>query len=540
MFIAVSYAARVNHPRDPISPHEPMAAPRRARLPAARARASGTRVRWQDGQAWARAHWRWLAVAGLGFVVVLAALRQPLADLIWPQNRTQALLVQAETALARGHLSAADGSGARELFEAAAAMDPDRGEPVQGLARVADAAVAQAQAALQADDVAGTHAALGLARALSAPRQAVEPVAAQLRAREAAHAGLDALWAQAQAAQASGHLHGAPDAALPLYARILEFEPGDAQVLRAREDAIAEVLQQAREDLRGGALGPAAAAIAVARGYDPGHMDLPDTQARLAEEREAALQRAHADLDAGRIERASAGYQALLAIDPQAEDAQAGLVQAGLALAQRAVRLAGDFRFSDADAALAQARTLAPGHEAVEAAAGRVDTSRQLRAQMTPQMPAQQRRAQVRALLEQAQAAEARGDLLTPPGDSAYDKLRAARALAPDDREVQQATARLLPRARDCFDQAMRGNALGRARNCLDARVALDEAAPALSRARRQLAQRWLAVGDERLAAGELQGAQAALQAAREIDPATPELAGFAGRVRVASAGGVN
>ncbi|MCC4593427.1 hypothetical protein LL974_20060, partial [Xanthomonas campestris pv. cannae] len=55
--------------------------------------------------------------------------------------------------------------------------------------------------------------------------------------------------------------------------------------------------------------------------------------------------------------------------------------------------------------------------------------------------------------------------------------------------------------------------------------------------ARRRLAQRWLAVGDERLSGGDAAFARQALQRARAIDPATPELAAFERRLRSLSPG---
>ncbi|MFC7302026.1 hypothetical protein ACFQME_09870, partial [Luteimonas weifangensis] len=150
-------------------------------------------------------------------------------------------------------------------------------------------------------------------------------------------------------------------------------------------------------------------------------------------------------------------------------------------------------------------------------------------------LPPAERARQVRALLAGAAAAAARGQLLTPPGDSAYDKLRAARAIAPEDAAVRRASARLLPAARACFERELRGNRLRRAGACLDAWQMLGGSAD-VAPARRRLAARWLAVGEERLAAGELQPAASALAAARASDPAVPGLAAFAARLRVASA----
>lgn len=483
-------------------------------------------------------HWRWIAAAAALLLVALPLLRQPLAERLWPENPVQQALAEAREALQRGNLSAADGSGARELFEAALAMDPDRPEPRQGLAEVAEAALVRARLETAAGRYPQAHAALQLARELSAPRERTAIVADALRAREAASAGLDELWARAEQAHSAGRLYGTDDAALPLYRRILALDPDHLDALRGRDDAVAELLQQARASLRAGELAAAAAAITVAREFDPGHVDLPDTAARLAEERDGTFARAGEDLAAGRLERAAGRFQALLQMDPDDAQAQEGLVQTGRAHARRAERLAADFRFADAEAALAQALALAPDDAQVRTTLAQVEHTRSRHARLAPVQSPAQRRQQVRELLEQITAAERRGDLLTPPGDSAYDKLAAARALAPDDPQVRAASARLLAAAGDCFERELRANSLGRARACLDASAALADDARAVAAARRRLAQRWLGIGDERLGAGDLDGARAALRSAGAVDPSVPGRAEFAERLRTASATG--
>src|SRR5690606_23242368 len=135
----------------------------------------------------ARGRRRWIAAAVLAVLVLAAgaALRSPLGDGLWPQARVHALTEQAAAALARGHLTDADGSGARELYEAARAIDPDQPEPRAGLARVAEAALAQAAGAVSQDRFADAHALLQLARELSIPRERADALADRLHKREA-------------------------------------------------------------------------------------------------------------------------------------------------------------------------------------------------------------------------------------------------------------------------------------------------------------------------------------------------------------------
>ncbi|MGN6512877.1 MAG: hypothetical protein ACTHKZ_04795, partial [Lysobacteraceae bacterium] len=278
------------------------------------------------------------------------------------------------------------------------------------------------------------------------------------------------------------------------------------------------------------------ALIASARRYDAGHPDLPDSEARLAAAREHARRQAESDLRRGRLVQAADRWRTLLQFDPGDAGARRGLDRVAAAWARRATQAAADFRFAEAEAALAQAKTLAPGDAVVADAGRRIVRARQAQARLgTPASPAERAR-RVRRLLVEAAAAEARGDLLAPPGDSAFDKLRAARALAPRDPAVAAASARLLPVARECFERELRGNNLVRAQACLDAWATL-EGAGAVRAPRQRLARRWIAVGEERLGAGELDAAQRALLAARGLDPEAPGLAAFAERVRVASAG---
>jgi len=480
-------------------------------------------------------HYGVLALA-LVLVALVIAFRRPLADRLWPEARAQALRDQAALALKQGRLTAADGRGARELYEAALAIDPDRNDARIGLMRVGEAALAQARTATRVDDYAQAHEALQLAQALSVPRGQSDAVATQLRQREAAHAGIGRLLARAAAARAAHRLDGDDDAALPLYQRVLALQPDRVEALEGREDALSDLLQQARRALQDEDIATAARLVAAARGYDPGHADLPGTQARLATAVEQARARAEQDTRRGRLEQAGARYHVLLQIDPGDAAAQRGVERLAQAWSHRAARLAADFRFGDAQAALAQAKSLAPDAPALRDAERAIAHARQAQARLHPSLPRAERNRRVRALLAQAEAAQARGDLLTPPGDSAFDKLRAARALAPDDAAVRRAGARLLPVARACFERELRANSLARARACLDAQVALEGDSAAAAHERRRLAQRWLAVGEERLRAGALRPAQDALASAREIDASVPGLQDFAARLATASA----
>lgn len=483
---------------------------------------------------------RWI----LGFAVVvllalgvLVAMRGHIIDRMYPETRSQALRARAAAALRQGRLTAADGSGARELYSAALAIEPDRSEARDGLRRVGEAALARARVQLDAGRLDAAQQDLSLARALSVPRADVDALALRLRNQQAAHAGIDTLLARADAARLAGQLDAGDAAALPLYARVLALQPNLQRALEGREDALSDLLGKADARLADGDMSSAAEMIASARHFDPGHADLPAIGTRLLEAFDRQHRLAAADLRAGRLQSAADRYVRLR--DDGDEAAAGGLAQVATALASRASRRAEDFDFTAATTDLLQARALAPDAPGIEQAQRHVEQSRQVQAQaqLAGNTATPRRRQRVAALLAQAAAAQARGELLTPPGDSAFDALRAARRLAPDDPAVRRASARFATAARECFEDGLRANDLGRARTCLDARVAIDGGAAGMQSARARLARRWLAVGDERLGAGNLSGAAAALASARGIDPRVAGADAFAARLQAASGG---
>jgi len=133
--------------------------------------------------------------------------------------------------------------------------------------------------------------------------------------------------------------------------------------------------------------------------------------------------------------------------------------------------------------------------------------------------------------------AEAQGHWLTPPGESAYDTLRAAQALSPDSVDVKQAATRLLPAVRGCYEDELRANRIRRAQACQQAWQTLQPREPALPDARRRLAEKWIAVGTERLGAGDVAFAADALEQARALDDRSAGFADFEQRVQSAATG---
>lgn len=470
--------------------------------------------------------------------VVLVWVRQPLSEWLWPETRIQALRTSAEEALVQGRLSSADGTGARELFEAALALDPDRPGARDGLARVGLAALARADAAVREGQHARARESIALARSLGVPKARVESLERTIRQREIEQAGIAPRLAAARRARAEGRLHGGADAALAHYAAVLELQPGNTEALEGRDDVIADVLAEARRRLSAGELEAAVALVREAREFDPAHADLPAVLGEINRSIDATRTRAERDLRNNRLTRALNGFDRVLAVQADDDAARAGRRAVGLRLLQRSERFAADFRFREAEAALAVAADVLGADPALAEARAHLTRARRSQARLGNAEMTPQRERRLRQLLTEAAAAEARGNLLLPPGESAFDKVRAARAIAPVDQRVKAAAARLVPAARRCFDKAMHENRLLTATACLDASRQLEPTDRWLPGARGRLAQRWVAVGNERLGAGELDAARRALDAATALDPRVAGRAELAARLRQASAAG--
>lgn len=498
------------------------------------------RVRREGRWWWVQARhtrriWRWALLAAGVLFLALILLRRPLADWFWDEPQIEQLIEQGDRALAAGQLSSADGRGARDYFQAALALDGDRSEARDGLARTGAAALRSGEAALASGALEEAAEALALARQLQVPQRDSEALARQLRERRAAGAGLDALLAQARQALAAGRLDDTPDDALPLLQRVLELRPLDVTALEAREDALSDLLLRARAASEEGDVSQAARLVQRARDYDPGHADIPASQEALSRALESRVRRAASELRRGRLDASieqlqpaldAAGDEAVVAA--QRERLAAALVKEGL-------RLAADYRFADAVARIDDAQRMQASPREVAAARQQVDRARVARQSQQGRIaPSRAGRQQLERLLERLQQAEARGQLIAPPGASAFDALREAQSLAPDDPRVMAAAKRLLPASRHCFEDALRQNRVEAAGACLQAWQTLAPTNAAIGVARNRLALRWLAIGSERLGSGDVGFATRAAEQARQWQPTLAELPAFEARVRQA------
>src|SRR4249920_651901 len=109
-------------------------------------------------------------------LLALVVFRGPISRGLIPDPRMNQQLELAQAALKRGELSRADGRGARELFEAALAIDPDQIAARDGLQQVRDAAIARADLSLRKHRLWSARQDLALAKDLAAPAITLQPL----------------------------------------------------------------------------------------------------------------------------------------------------------------------------------------------------------------------------------------------------------------------------------------------------------------------------------------------------------------------------
>lgn len=513
------------------------------RPPDGHARDALYRVR-REGRWWwvhvlhARRIWRWALLAAVIVFVLLVTLRQPLGDWVMKTPRTEQLLAQAEQALLAGQLSQPDGQGARELFQAALALDGDRTEAREGLSRTADAALHRARQLAEEGDTDAAAQSLLLARELQVPEAEAAAVQRLLRDRRAVAVGRDAVLLKAGRALAAGVLVDGDEAALPSYASVLALWPDNLAALEGREDALSDLLQQARQAAADGDLQAAAALLQQARRFDAGHAELPSSEEALAMAVDARLARAARERRRGQWELAAVSLQSVLAVSPEEPRAMEARDRLGRDLLSRSERTGNDFQLAAAQRDIALAQSLGARPAMIEQAQQRLQRARVARDALQAgngEAPGSRRAERaLQPLLQQIADAEREGRFITPPGDNAYDALRAAQAVSPRDARVRSAAARLLPASRRCFDDALRQNRVEAAGNCLQAWQTLAPGESGIESARRRLAQRWIAVGSERLGRGDMAFAARAAEQAAVWFAALPELPAFEERLRQA------
>ncbi len=514
---------------------------------------------------------RWsLIILAVVAIVVIGWLwnHQAMLSGMLPQTQLNALLERADTAYSAGNLAGSENS-ARDLYEAARALDPDNEHALTGLQNVGHAELDRAQAALKKRDYASARSALEEARSLLGGGAAVEGMDKALAKAVLQTSNVDVLINQARAALANGDIDG-PDGAAALFGKVLAGDPHNA-VARHGMDQIGDLLatriqgQVGSNDLVG-----AKQTLSDLAGLLPRYSQLPTLRASVAaaerdsqSQRDQYLEKGQADLRAGKItgagdDNAEAQFKAALEADPDNDKAKAGLgqvagaliVQANAALesgqtqdAKKLLDAAAELAPKSADLAAARSRLAASEARPAPKAANRATAhagvatveADQVPEASAPPPPAPltpMQSAKVARLVARAKSAARKGDIMLPPGDSAYDLYRAALGIDGDNVEAQAGLRALPEVTRAQFDQAVREDNLDHAHDMLATLQQLDPGDPAMPAMRHRLGSAWLDRADHYVGLGELAAARTALQEAQRLMPQDPRISEVDARIQ--------
>ncbi|HEV7489230.1 MAG TPA: protein kinase [Rhodanobacteraceae bacterium] len=486
----------------------------------------------------------WL-LAGLLLLIALGGAAWMFQDrlrALLPRTEFNDTLARAQRALDQGRLTG-DQDSARELFQAARAQDPDNDVARAGLEKVGHKLLDRASDELKRNDLAAARQSLDAARELLGGGTAVDALAKSLAQAESNGAQTEQVLDQARQALDAGRVLG-DDGAAALYKRLLASDASNALAQAGLQKSADALAGQARGAFAAHDLATAESRIDAIAGILPTYPALSELRGELAQARsgqrasiEDDLQRADAQVRAGHLtggdDSALELFRAAIKQDPENARAKEGLRRVAQALVMQANAAIEDNNPAVAEKLLSAAAELAPNLP--ELREGRINLRElheriDIAAERPTLVAADNDR--VQKLVAEAAQAEAAGNLIIPPGDSAYDKYRAALEIDRNNKEAQDGIARLPTRAKELFDKALTDGTPQRARALLDTVRQISPADAQVAPMAERLANVFLDQAEARVREGRRDDATRALDAARELSPVNPRVAPLDARIR--------
>jgi hypothetical protein len=499
-----------------------------------------------------RPAWQVIAVVigVFGLFVGLLALNSDRLRGLLPETVLNTKLASADAALQAGRLSGAP-DAALEIYRSVLEIEPDNDPARAGIRTVGEALLSRSQAALARGDLPAAKADIVLARDALQGGAALEALAAGIRAAESRSVEINDVLEAALAAQRAGRLTGGPDSAAALFQRALAADPGSGIAQKGLDEIAAALAGNVEREIAARRYNRAEAKLAEIDRLRPGYAGMPELRARLAQAREAdrlaveaLLDQADERLHDGRVfappgDNARERFEDVLDRDRGNARAQAGLRQVAMALLGQADAAleAGDLEAAaklveDARKLGAPAAELRAVRTRLRELQERADIASEREAPATPEDDAELQR-----YLRDADAALARGDLIEPPGDNAWDLYRAALGVSGDEPRAVAGLAAIGEKARAAFAAAMERDDVPGARDALDVATKVDADHADLPALRRQLAVAYLAIAQRQLDDGQLSAAGRTVSRAREIAPDDPLVDDMAARIHRAAGG---
>ena len=470
-----------------------------------------------------------------------------------PRTDFNNVLGQAQQALQAGHLDGQDGTSARELFQAALALEPDNDRARAGLRQVGQAELSQADAAMQAGQLDKAAQQAAAARELLGGGSDIDRLDHAISSARTARVQTVDLVDRARQALAAGQLDG-PQGAGVLYKQILQADPGNAVASHGLDQVGDALAAQAHKAFDANDSARANASIEQLAALQPNNGALPALRALQAQVHQqdssaldAALKQGQDALRAGRIggpgdDTALARFKAALVLDPDNAQARNGIgdVAEALTVQANAAIDAGDT--AQAGKLLDQAAALAPKSADLAAARAHLASAAQAPAaaarpdeeSAAPAPPplSPQQNAAVAQLVQRAQVATRNGNIMMPPGDCAYDLYRSALAIDGNNAAAQQGLQALPGQVVQQFNQDLAGGKLGQANDMLANLADLAPGDAALGTLGNRLASAWLDQAEQQLASGDRVGATQSLDRARKLVPNHPRVLDLSARLQ--------
>jgi tetratricopeptide (TPR) repeat protein len=521
---------------DDLFPHDPLPPVQldpQQRRPPARNSAHRERRRWP------------LVVALVLFAGVIAILgfnQDRLRGMV-PRTQLNDVLTRAEAALRDGHLESGDGQGARELFQAARALEPDNERARDGLHQVGMAELSQADAAFREGRLDEAERILASAREVLGGGSDVDRLAGEISRARSSAVSPGGLIDRAQRARAAGELAG-DDGAAALYERVLAADPNNAVAAHGLDKVGAALAAKARSAFAAGDAAAAAATVDQIAALLPNYGDLPELRAMQEQHQKqqndalaAALARGQEALRAGRVsgrgsDTALAGFKQALAIDPDNAQAHAGLGQVAQALVVQANAALDSDDTDQAKFLLDQAAALAPSSSDLASARARLAAAAESAPATVPAILTPQQSAQVADLVRRAMGAAQRGQIMLPPGESAYDLYRSALAIDGNNAAARQGLQDLPGLVSRQLRQAMADGQLARADELLGELGDLVPGDAGELGMRQRLATAWMDQAERQLDGGDRAAAAQSLQHARRLAPEQTRVQRLAARLQ--------